>query len=277
MPLFIMISGFLSKKINFKKNLNILYTYLICQVLVFLLKYALGFKDLNQFTLLKPNFALWYLLSLFLWKSSLPYVKETKHPLIVAVILGVLCGYSKDLGSFLALKRAITFFPYFLLGYFMTYDKIKNIRNKFLPSISIPILTISLLGTAFVMIKFNIPYENTWFNGGLSYITLLKHNYFYGWLLQLVVYTFSLLISLLVICTITDKKNRFLTFIARNTLYIYVWHIAFVIVFEKYFLKELNNLVGIIIVPILVIIIIISFIYLINKVKILINQKNQTI
>jgi len=136
MPLFIFVSGYLSKNYNKRRNKafeEILLPYLVLQV-IFLMKNIInnGVGVLQIFT---PCFALWYLLALYIWRIVLPDLIRIKHIIWVALFLNICYFFISDLGQFMALDRCIGFLFYFLMGYFADLDIIKKLKQNKYPSI----------------------------------------------------------------------------------------------------------------------------------------------
>jgi len=142
MPVFVFITGFLSK--NIKKGRNrAVQTYfvpfllfnIIWSVITLLSSYFTDTSKLNSnasayFTFFTPGWALWFMLSVFLWKIFLPDIVRIKNAFVVTLIIGLLSGLFVEFGAFMSLARTITFLPYFLAGYYCSSDHITNIRSK---------------------------------------------------------------------------------------------------------------------------------------------------
>jgi len=135
MPLFILISGYFSKKRVsssdfFKSLLPIVKPLVVFQVInVFL--HCIIFRDsLRLSYLLVPYWTLWYLLSLIFWRIMTQYSPKCLHnrPLfylcgatVVALFFGLLPH-----GRVLSIQRTFYFYPFFLLGFYMRQGLIKT-------------------------------------------------------------------------------------------------------------------------------------------------------
>jgi len=128
MPLFILISGYLTKSPGRQSSgemwrgvANILITLVIFQLLysIWVIFYGIDFMVALK---LFPQGVLWYLLSLAYWKILLHY---TPAPLLnrpalylaIALAVSVLSGLTR-LGNFMSLQRTMNFYVFFLLGYY---------------------------------------------------------------------------------------------------------------------------------------------------------------
>lgn len=134
MPAFIFISGYFAKKFHEQGYLKkitkkLLLPYLIFQLLYSVYYYFLYQKDSIEFDLLTPQWSLWFLISLFSWNLLLwIFAKIPKHvSLLLALLLGVGAGMI-EAEKWLSISRTFTFFPFFLLGFFLQ----KRILNDYL-------------------------------------------------------------------------------------------------------------------------------------------------
>lgn len=151
MPLFVLISGYLSKK----EKLNVVT--IIKPLLVFQLINVLALSVVgHEFTytyFLIPYWTLWYLLSLVFWRAILKYTPDSllNRPnlclgitIIAALMIGVIFPY----GRILSIQRTITFLPFFLMGYYFRTNSIKQKlwSNTISKSLLIVICLVVLLG-----------------------------------------------------------------------------------------------------------------------------------
>ena len=120
MPLFVFISGMFSK--NASKRRNRAFADLVVPVLavqalwlVWLavtdgLRYALS----QVFT---PQFALWYLVALFVWRLTLPDLVRVRFILSVSAALFFFGQVFNGIDNTLAIQRVLGFLFFFVLGY----------------------------------------------------------------------------------------------------------------------------------------------------------------
>lgn len=129
MPLFVLISGYLSKR----EKLNIatiLKPLLVFQLINVLTLYVLGHEFTYTYVLI-PYWTLWYLLSLVFWRIILKYTPDSllNRPnvyLSITIIAALMIGVILPYGRILSIQRTITFFPYFLMGYYFRTNTIKQ-------------------------------------------------------------------------------------------------------------------------------------------------------
>ena len=154
MPLFVFISGYFSR-MSKRKTERAFAEYLI-PFFIFNTIYTMAIQGVLKVNIFLPQYAFWYLMSLFFWNISIDYIYKFKPIIIVSFILGIYCGLFGNIDRVFSLSRTICFFPFFILGYSFDKEKTEKMRslNKALPVIGIA-LSVSL--TAFANIKGYIP------------------------------------------------------------------------------------------------------------------------
>lgn len=128
MPLFILISGyFTSIKTDvylFRRGLfQIIAPLLIFHVLYVFISVVVFGKTFSFLYLCTPYWILWYLLSLVFWKVFIQFTPErllTKPYLylLVTTVAAMLCGLMHH-GRILSIQRTLTFYPFFLFGFYL--------------------------------------------------------------------------------------------------------------------------------------------------------------
>ena len=145
MPVFIFISGMFSQKKDREKYksgiLRILETYIVFQIIWTGMKIIPGLMHGTATlksviaAILKPQFALWYLLSLCSWRLIALYIPErflheNPREIMLASILTSLLGGFFPVGETLSLQRTITYIPFFFMGYYANGDEVKKYITK---------------------------------------------------------------------------------------------------------------------------------------------------
>ena len=236
MPLFIYISGYLSKNVNKSKKIflkDLLIPYIFLNIIWYSLAYIYT-GDINL-PIIYPGWTLWFLLSLFIWRSSLKYLIKVKYILPISFILGILIGLIPN-GSILSFSRTIVFLPFFLLGYYTDIEKIKYIFDK----VNIGICILGIL--IFIIVSFFIANKNIldyrFLYGSHSYKELGISIYI-GIISRILLYISSILLSLFVSYIIPTSKT-FFTHIGKSTMYIYVFH-TYIILIIFYLIPSWNK------------------------------------
>lgn len=215
MPLFILVSGYFSKKsdvMNWGGYKRLIIIYFVFDVMYLSLDISAGYYSIQR--ILSPSFALWYILSLIYWRLILQFIPssmlEKKKIVLIAVFcVSILVGFI-PIGTELSFQRTFVFFPFFMLGYYMKQAcLIEKVRkwNKILAILTI----IALSVIAFVYLPTfygNSPY-------GVDFIHPLITR-----LLHLII-AISLCLSILVV---VPEKMRLVTQLGRYTLLIYLLH-----------------------------------------------------
>ena len=128
MPLFILISGYLTHspeqeppRVMWRRILDIFVTLLTFHV-ISVLWVVIDHGDYVRAAIAFPFGILWYLLSLIYWRIMLYYSPRwlRNRPVVYlafALLVSVLVGFTWW-GNTLSIKRALNFYPFFLLGYF---------------------------------------------------------------------------------------------------------------------------------------------------------------
>ena len=124
-PLFALLLGFFSASNYSKKLADNLARQLILPLVFFTaIHFALSshFEGELTFNPANPEFTLWFLYSAVFWRALLPIWTRIPWYGVWAVLVAVLVGFiPQDLGAW-SLDRSVTFFPYFLLGYWLAHS-----------------------------------------------------------------------------------------------------------------------------------------------------------
>lgn len=124
MPLFIMISGYLSKKTDiqkFKKSIFRLFRiYVVFHILWISINVFRG-EQVSFERIICPSFTLWYLLSLIYWRIILqliPSYLDKPSVILPITFLISIAGGGIPLTNEFSIPRTLTFMPLFFVGYY---------------------------------------------------------------------------------------------------------------------------------------------------------------
>lgn len=224
MPLFIFISGYLSKnfyRMKRKAVRNLLIPYIIFNMIWYTAVY-IGTRRL-MFSVISPGWTLWYLLSLFFWRISLKYLVKFRHVLILSFLVGALVGVIPSVGSVLSISRTLVFLPFFLLGYYTKEEHLIKISNfnKLLSLLGI----IIFLFFAIYIVKMDLfDYKFLYYSYSFKELGVSLIN---GVIFRLILYASSIIFSICVVALV-PKKARPYTNLGKATMNIYVFHIYLV-------------------------------------------------
>ena len=228
MPLFVFVSGYFSKNIIAPRRAEvvILFTYILFQF------YLYGFKRITglghgDFLFLYPTFANWYLLGLFLWRVTVPYLNffSSRQVLVFTYLLAFVIGFDNEIvGS--ALYRIIYFMPCFLIGYYC--DDLTAIVNKYSKYWALFIILFFVFMAGIFMVAYHPKFGTVLMRAYLPLSPYISFgNYKYGIVARLLGTCSSLIISWCCLFVIPQRKTWFSKY-GQNTFFVYLFHIFFV-------------------------------------------------
>lgn len=235
MPAMIFISGYFSKKLEKARNnafVTILIPYLILNTVNYVFKMLLLKEDYYAFRLFNPNWGLWYLLTLFLWKFFLKDLIKIRYILPLSFVVALLSGFSNEFSEFMTLGRFVCFLPFFLSGYYCTAVQVGRIRR--VPKL-LSVLLLLLVGSwsAFAAYKdlfdTEVLFLRTYYPQGDELHTLLY---------RLIIYI-AAFVMIFVLLNLVSSCKTFLSHIGASTITVYVLHVFTIPVLER--LKILEN------------------------------------
>jgi fucose 4-O-acetylase-like acetyltransferase len=215
MPLFILIGGYFTKK---KKNLGKLLLKFLIPYLIFELLYAPLFIGQYQF-LVTPYWVLWFMLSYICWNLMLPLFTKLKHPIILSIIIAIGAGYISSLGLFLSISRTLYFFPFFILGHYLTKQHIEWIFAHVKKAYSIAILSLTFM----ILLFFDLDIIQKWLYGVDSYRELGNPEWYAG-IYRLGLFGITAILSIAFLSLIPRKKTWY-SELGSRTLYVYLLHV----------------------------------------------------
>ena len=155
MPLFTLISGYLTKsreqeppRVMWRRILDIAATLLMFQAISVFWVWIDGGNYIRAAKSF-PFGVLWYLLSMIYWRILIYYSPKAlrDRPAIylgIALLISVLIGFTR-MGNLLTIQRAISYYPYFLLGYFYRQGVLNKQwwhNNKLHAAVSVVLLAV---------------------------------------------------------------------------------------------------------------------------------------
>ena len=226
LPLLFFISGYFSKigdKQVEKSFERILLPYFVFCFIDALINFFL-FHTMPEKIFIYPAFGLWFLLSLFLMKISLPLLDKFKYPILMSIVLFLLFGFINIDTNLLALTRTFKYLPFFLLGYYYKTkyqskeNKIEILNSKWFLLTSSIILVIILIFLAshmkFEIFSFATPYNSYDLN---SLIELTDR----------LILTITGIIAVLFLNRVMPNHKGFLTKVGKNSMAVYILHLYF--------------------------------------------------
>jgi fucose 4-O-acetylase-like acetyltransferase len=218
MPMFVFISGYLSKStpINFNKIVTTLLIPYIVFSLLWYIRECVHTKT-PYFDISSPPFHLWYLLSLLSWKLLLPLVQSIKHHIFITFIISLLVGFSPLIGHTMSLSRTLALFPFFVIGTACSSNTLYAIHSKKYLAV-FGVLLLIAIAYAVTHYSFNwriVSWDEAYHLAGYSNKG--------GFLARLLLMLISLLIGISII-VITPSTKTFFTLLGARTLTVYIIH-----------------------------------------------------
>ena len=232
MPAFILISGHFSRKIKTLEDVKKLIKTLLIPYVIFQLIYSFYymkvFSDPIEFTLFEPRYALWFLLSMLLWKVMLSIFGNHKAMIVVSIILSLFIGYISEVNEWLSLSRTFFFFPFFLMGYYVNRTTFEKLKNKW--NIRIAFIG-SMLLIVFVYLFGDVRWRE-WFYGRMPYEDIYYNIFDSAVVTRLVIYLL-MIGSVYLFLTLVPAKERWYTAIGEKTFSVYLLHLFFIRAFKE--------------------------------------------
>ena len=233
MPLCCFISGYFSKR-KTEYGVYLKKAIVGCLIPYFVLNLLYGLASdsfVHAINIFEPKRALWYLLSLFIWKLIVEIYSKIKWSLPLAVFMALFIGIFDSAGTFLSISRVFCFFPFFYAGYLCSSEQITNLRNgkKLLPALSFIIMLI-LCG---MLIGLNIDDSTVYMRDSYR---VLGQTYLQGMLFRGILLICGALCAFFFLSCTTVRKTIFSTF-GQYSVTIYVFHYVVIrlLVFLKVF------------------------------------------
>ncbi|MDN4491948.1 acyltransferase family protein [Ureibacillus aquaedulcis] len=232
MPAFILISGHFSRTIKSKEDLKKIGKTLLLPYIIFQLLYTLYYKnvfgDSVVFEIFEPRYAMWFLLSMAIWKFLLWAFSGHKVMVLVSIALSLLIGYISEVNEWLSLARTFFFFPFFLLGYHLNRENFVKLKNKWNMG------TAYIIGIVLVVLvyQFGDVRWKEWFFGRIPYEDISYGIVESGALSRLVVYG-MMFIATYIFLSLVPKNQQGYTDIGGKTLAVYLLHLFIVRAFKE--------------------------------------------
>ncbi|MDY3799740.1 MAG: acyltransferase family protein, partial [Eggerthellaceae bacterium] len=231
MPAFVLISGYFSKPtIKAVSICQLLVSFFIVNTLMMVFSVLVLGADIH---LLSPYYSCWYLLALVAWRLLLPAATSVKSPLlmmVLSVLLAISVGFCDEITNEFALSRIISFFPFFLLGYYLRNEEglaggFTRLMNW--PGAKVLGFLVFILGLCLGIFLIN--------RLGIVFNDELMSPYGEGLFSELArrfaVFAFALLCSLSLLLCMPNREIRVISRSGRNSLTVYLFHRVISLVF----------------------------------------------
>lgn len=229
MQLFMFLSGYFSKKVDRARETafkTFMLPYLLFTLVFYIFRYCyFGHANLN---FLKPPFALWFLFSVFFYRYYLKDLVKIKHLLPISIGVYLVAGLLPVDTHYFALARTISFFPFFLIGYYCTNEKLKSLQR--LKKWQSAFLLVLLIGISYVLAFYlRVPVEFYLLRTTAEVVGL---KWYVDIFMRIVLLVLAVSWTILFLNIMPDKKN-YLSYVGMNTMPIYILHL-----FLRYLVKD---------------------------------------
>ncbi|MFV0517745.1 MAG: acyltransferase family protein [Aminipila sp.] len=230
MQAFMFLSGYFSKNVIRARETafkTFMLPYLLFTLAFYFFRYYyFGHANLD---FLKPPFALWFLFSVFLYRFFLKDLVRIKHLLPISIVVYIFAGGIAGLETpYFALGRTISYFPFFLLGYYCSKDRLESFQR--LKKWQTLILGVALLGISYILAYYiKVPVAFYLLKTTAAEVKI-------SWQVDIIMRILVLVLSCLWIIFMFNflpRTKNYLTYIGMNTMPIYIFHL-----FVRYIVKD---------------------------------------
>lgn len=230
MPAFAFVSGFFSKSDRSKSRLSLFkfaIIYIIFNTIIMIFS-SIYFNTSFQF--ITPCYSYWYLISLIVWRMTIKYVAKIKDILLIGFIAAFFIGFWNDVTNVLAISRTIVFYPFFIIGYKISAEKLNYfINNRKLSDYGqgiILLLSAIYLSSLFI-------HHCTWLN--TANLLMNRYNSSFDLYIRIIIFIIAGLMITSIIFLTPNKALLFLCKWGKNSLSIFILHRFITLVFIKFF------------------------------------------
>lgn len=225
MPAFVFLAGLCQKKtdtLNGKRVLSFVLIGFISKLFVMITVGA--FTGEYPFRLVRESGMPWFMFAMAAF-IVMTYVLRNVKPafaLCFAVAMGLAIGYDDTFNKgLLTLNRVISFFPFYLLGYYLEPEKVMYVCKKTAVRIFSVLFVAAYTWTLFQQRDYILKLRHIVI-GSASYNEMALENG--GFLLRVMCYVIAVLAIIALISLIPNKKIPVITTMGERTLAIYFWH-----------------------------------------------------
>ncbi len=239
MQAFVFLSGFFSKRPARARETafkTFLFPYILLVPFFYAVRYLLyGNAEMDWIV---PPFALWYLVALFVYRFFLIDLIKSKYIVQISILIYLAAGLVPWLDETLALGRMVSYFPFFMIGYFCTKEHIAKIQS--LKAWHCAVLAVALVGiNVFLAFSRIVPQ-------GFYLLKSPAVDLGIPWYLDITMRIVDFILPcgwIVLMLNILPKGKNYLTYVGMNTMPVYILHLVVRQVIKKYDLPDPNWIV----------------------------------
>ena len=170
MPVFIFISGYFSKNDQSDDYFRKVISHCLIPYIFF--NYIYGLLDTggnfwqSLVNLCYPQWTMWYMISLVLWKILARPVSKFIGTIVISILVSLFVGFT-NISTLFSLARTFSFFPYFLAGYLLpkeTVEKARSLKKVYVLLGFVAVIAVSFMiqrqNVGVYALYMSVPYKN---------------------------------------------------------------------------------------------------------------------
>lgn len=220
MPGFILLAGLFAKGVYAKGYFlkiikKLLIPYILFQIIYTIYYYFLYQNSTFTIDIFKPQWSLWFLLSMFFWNILI--LGFAKLPpfvgISISILIAMLVGYVEF--PYLSFSRTLVFFPFFLIGYYLDKNHLKRLTKP-----SVRMISVILMLLLLIVYYINPDFNEQWLFGSKSFDQLGDVT-FHAMIKRLIIIAVSLLMVFSFLSFISQNQQVYTKW-GTQTLYVYL-------------------------------------------------------
>lgn len=231
MQAFMFLSGYFSKKPDRARETafsTFMWPYLVWTTVYWGIR-TLFFGNAHL-EYLYPPFALWFLFALFFYRYFLKDMVKFQWLLPLSLIMYLAAGQIEEFGDFMALGRMVSYFPFFLLGYYCSKERLAWVQQLKNHKVILAVWGIVLVVISIILCKYGPSVG--WYLLRES-VDSFKIPWWYDTLGRIGIFFLSSAWIIWMVNVLPSKKN-FISFVGMNTMPVYIFHLTLRYVIQFY-------------------------------------------
>lgn len=223
-PVYVLVAGYFSNAAPLSSARavqllrNILFVYIAFYSIAWLQRGLLyGTWEYNP---LLPTFALWFLLSLFWWRLTLPVFVNVRFLIPVSFGISIVSGFMASAGGDLSVSRTLAMWPLFLLGWKMRDLALHKLAGR----LWVRTFAVAFTVASFAFFRFADPeIKGRYFSMSRGYKGELASQVDEA-SIRILILGFAILGAFSLFALIPRRKIPVLTYVGSGSFYIYLLH-----------------------------------------------------